>query len=205
MEPVRHQPSTYYSLAIPARRLADPGLFVQSLPVPEPLRLPGRGTFEAGTPGPSLSPAAQGSAARNTPARLAGPEEMRPEERSFLQMLRHRDQEVRAHEAAHVAAGGPYIRGGANFVFQNGPDGRLYAIGGEVSIDTSPVPNDPRATILKMQTVRRAALAPSQPSGADMTVASTASQRELQARLELARLRDRGEEIPWGRHLNLAA
>jgi len=84
--------------------------------------------------------------------------------------LRRRDGEVRAHESAHMAAGGSLVRGGASFTYEVGPDGRTYAVGGEVSIDTSSVPGDPAATMRKMQQVRAAALAPASPSGQDRAV-----------------------------------
>ena len=64
----------------------------------------------------------------------------------------------------------------------------MYAVGGEVKIDTSRE-NDPEATIRKMQKVRRAALAPSQPSSTDRSVAAQASQIEAQARTELTQQR----------------
>ena len=37
--------------------------------------------------------------------------------------------------------------GGASYEYDNGPDGKRYAVGGEVSIDTSTVSGDPQATI----------------------------------------------------------
>lgn len=69
-----------------------------------------------------------------------------PEARNQLRELQQRDAEVRAHEQAHLAAGGPHVTGGASYTYQKGPDGRQYAIGGQVSIDTSAVPGDPEAT-----------------------------------------------------------
>jgi hypothetical protein len=102
-----------------------------------------------------------------------------------LQDLKQRDREVRQHEQAHVAAGGAYVRGGASFSTQRGPDGRQYAVGGEVQIDTSAVPGDPAATIRKMQVVRSAALAPANPSAQDRSVAAQASSTENEARAEL--------------------
>jgi hypothetical protein len=51
--------------------------------------------------------------------------------------LRKVDMEVRAHEAAHLAAGGPYA-GTAHFSYVKGPDGKYYAVAGEVPIDVSP-------------------------------------------------------------------
>ena len=72
----------------------------------------------------------------------------------------------------------------AAFVSNRGPDGKMYAVGGEVKIDTSRE-NDPEATIRKMQQVRRAALAPTPPSATDRSVAAQASQIEAQARTDL--------------------
>lgn len=108
--------------------------------------------------------------------------ELTEEEQQQVRELSARDREVRAHEMAHVAAGGQYVRGGAHFEYQKSPDGKLYAVGGEVSIDTSKVSGDPEATIRKMQIVRRAALAPAKPSAQDRAVAAQATQNETQAR-----------------------
>jgi hypothetical protein len=112
--------------------------------------------------------------------------ELSAEEKKQLEQLQARDREVRAHEAAHKAAAGSLARGGASFEFENGPDGRRYAVGGEVNIDTSKVSGDPQATIRKAQTIRAAANAPAQPSGQDRAVAAQASQMEVEARQELA-------------------
>lgn len=122
--------------------------------------------------------------------------ELADNEKRQVAELKKRDVEVRAHEAAHVAAGGAYVRGGASFSYQTGPDKGRYAVGGEVSIDTSPVNGDPEATIRKMQTVRSAALAPANPSGQDRSVAAKAAAREAQAQQELAR--ERAEELKEG-------
>lgn len=107
------------------------------------------------------------------------------EEQKMVQELKNRDREVRAHEAAHMAAGGQYVNGGAKYSYQKGPDGQRYAVGGEVSIDTSAVKNDPQATIMKMQVVKRAATAPASPSGQDRAVAAAAAVTEMNARKEL--------------------
>ncbi|MEM9346557.1 MAG: putative metalloprotease CJM1_0395 family protein [Planctomycetota bacterium] len=102
-----------------------------------------------------------------------------------VQELKARDAEVRRHEQAHVAAGGPYVTSGPSYSYQQGPDGKRYAVGGSVGIDTSPE-DTPEATITKAQTIRRAALAPAEPSSQDRRVAAQASQMEQQARAELA-------------------
>jgi hypothetical protein len=110
-------------------------------------------------------------------------QELTESEKQQVQKLKQRDREVRAHERAHMAAGAGLVRGGASFSMQRGPDGSMYAVGGEVSIDTS-AENDPDATIRKMQQVKRAALAPAEPSGTDRAVAAQAGQVEAQARQE---------------------
>ena len=109
------------------------------------------------------------------------------EDKEKVKELAARDRDVRAHEAAHEAVGGQYVKGGATFTYQKGPDGKMYAVGGEVSIDTAPVKGDPQATISKMETVKRAALAPADPSGQDRAVAASASAEEADARQELAK------------------
>jgi hypothetical protein len=108
---------------------------------------------------------------------------------SVLSQLKSRDAEVRAHEAAHMAAGGRYITGGASYTYQAGPDGGEYAVGGEVGIDTSPVPGNPEETAQKMRIVRAAALAPSDPSAADLSVAASAAEAESAAMSEIAQAR----------------
>ena len=116
-----------------------------------------------------------------------------PETAKETAQLRAADVAVRAHEAAHVAAGGGLVRGGATFTYETGPDGRQYAVAGEVQIDASPVRGDPEETIQKMATVRAAALAPSDPSATDRAVAASASQQALAARAELSRMESEPE------------
>jgi len=110
----------------------------------------------------------------------------------IINQLKSRDQEVRAHEAAHAAVGGSFT-GPPSFSYEQGPDGKRYAVGGEVSVDLSSVKGDPRATIAKMQKVHAAALAPVHPSIQDTRVASTATQMILQAQSEL--LTDLGNKL----------
>jgi len=129
------------------------------------------------------------------PASQASPSgelQLTEEEKRIVEELRARDREVRAHEAAHKGAAGPYATGGPTYEYQTGPDGKRYAVGGEVTIDVSPVPNNPGATIRKAQTIRRAANAPRNPSAQDRAVAAHASRMEAEARRELQK--ERAEE-----------
>ena len=106
------------------------------------------------------------------------------QQRQEVAKLKQRDQEVRTHEQAHRAAGGAHT-GAISLQFTQGPDGKRYAVEGSVPIDLSPIEGDPVATILKMQQVQRAALAPADPSGADRRIAAQARRAEQQARSEL--------------------
>ncbi|GHE96828.1 putative metalloprotease CJM1_0395 family protein [Thalassotalea profundi] len=101
--------------------------------------------------------------------------------------LKRRDLEVRSHEQAHAAAGGA-TTGAPSYTFEVGPDGKRYAVEGEVSVDLSTVEGNPRATIAKMQKVYSAALAPANPSVQDTRVANQAAQLIAQAQSELLAL-----------------
>lgn len=102
-----------------------------------------------------------------------------------IKKLKNRDKEVRTHEAAHLAAAGELALSGAHFIYQRGPDGKFYAIGGSVSIDTSPVPSDPEASIQKAHRIRLAALAPAEPSAQDQKVAKLATQMAQKAEMKI--------------------
>ena len=106
------------------------------------------------------------------------------QEAQEIRELQLRDREVRAHEAAHAAAGGAYA-GSPAYTFKRGADGHSYAVGGSVSIDISPVKGDPQATLQKAEQVRAAALAPAQPSAQDMKIAQRAQMMASKARIEM--------------------
>lgn len=152
--------------------------------------------------------AADADHANLEPSRDGGPGDGRPDgrpradgelssaDRQELGELKQRDAEVRAHENAHLRALGPYRTGGPSFQYETGPDGLRYAVAGEVPVDTAPE-STPEETIRKARTVRRAALAPADPSSADRQVAADAARLEQQARFELAdERREGGGEEP---------
>lgn len=113
-------------------------------------------------------------------------EQLRDEQQEVAKLAK-RDREVRAHELAHASVGGPHA-GSPVYQYTQGPNGVRYATSGHVKVDVSVVPGDPKATLDKMQTVARAALAPVQPSAADRAIAAKANQQAAQARAELAAL-----------------
>ncbi|MEN8178708.1 MAG: putative metalloprotease CJM1_0395 family protein [Pseudomonadota bacterium] len=112
------------------------------------------------------------------------PEKISQTERRELEKLQHRDREVKAHELAHKATAGQYAKGAASFDYKIGPDGKRYAVGGEVSIDIGKEA-DPQKTLEKARVIRRAALAPADPSGQDRRIAAQATIMEAEARQEL--------------------
>jgi hypothetical protein len=149
----------------------------------------GNGTANpAASDGPNAATARQGqpSAAKGSVGATgsASTASQDPQLAAEIARLQTTDRAVRAHEAAHVAAGGSYVQGAASFTYQTGPDGQQYAVGGEVSIDVS-AERTPEATIQKMEIVRAAALAPADPSATDRAVAASATQAETAARAEM--------------------
>lgn len=122
-----------------------------------------------------------GDAAR--PADGKGPQ-LTSEQREQLAKLQRTDQQVRAHELAHLAAGAG-ITGGAHYELTTGPDGKAYAVAGEVAIDTSPG-KSPAETLAKARQIRSAALAPAEPSGADRAVAAKAAAMAAEAQQQLS-------------------
>lgn len=111
--------------------------------------------------------------------------QLTPEEQQQVRRLVQTDRAVRAHEQAHLSVGADLVRGAAAYSYQTGPDNRRYAVGGEVSIDTSPG-RTPEETIPKAQHIRATALAPVDPSPQDHSVAAQATRMENDARVELS-------------------
>ncbi|MCC6932301.1 MAG: catalase [Deltaproteobacteria bacterium] len=103
-----------------------------------------------------------------------------------MKKLKDRDREVRSHEQAHLSALGQYSKGGASFEFQTGPDGQRYAVGGEVSVDLAKE-DKPEATVAKMAVIKKAAMAPQNPSSQDRQVAAQATRMEAEARSEMSK------------------
>lgn len=173
------------------------GAGVRAAPAPVLSSLsPATAERQDSTPRPStLAPVEQSSSSERP--RLRGDEDA-AERRHLAQQeqqiqaeiksLAARDREVRTHEQAHVAAGGQYA-GAASYQYERGPNGVSYAVAGEVRISTSEEPT-PEATLRKAQIIRRAALAPAEPSPQDRRVAAMAAQMETAARAEIARARD---------------
>lgn len=115
--------------------------------------------------------------------RAANGKELTEEETQKIEQLKARDSEVRVHENQHKSVGGQYAQA-PSYTYEKGPDGKSYVTDGEVQISISEE-STPEKTISKMQQVRKAALAPAEPSGADRNVANQAQQIINKAQQEL--------------------
>lgn len=114
--------------------------------------------------------------------------ELSPEEEQLVGELEARDAEVRMHEAAHQSVGGG-MTGAASYTYQQGPDGKMYAIGGEVSISMSGG-SSPEEAIANARKVAAAAMAAGNPSAQDFSVAASARVMEMKAQQQLAKEKD---------------
>ena len=92
------------------------------------------------------------------------------EGRAVVDRLRQRDQQVRQEERAHAAVAGD-LAGPISYVYQRGPDGRLYAIGGSVQIKARSTSGDPQELARLGARLSAAAHAATNPSGADLSAA----------------------------------
>jgi hypothetical protein len=127
---------------------------------------------------------AKGKDSGDNPSGVRDKVTLSAEAQQKLRELSTRDQQVRAHENAHAAVGGRYA-GPPKLQYEEGPDGRPYAVAGEVSINLAEIPGDPEQTLEKAEIVRRTALAPQNPSSADRVIAAEATRMAAEARQEI--------------------
>jgi CRISPR/Cas system-associated exonuclease Cas4 (RecB family) len=112
-------------------------------------------------------------------------QELSEDEKRLVRDLVSRDTEVKAHEAAHKAVGGG-LTGAASYTYQRGPDGKMYAIGGEVSISMKSG-STPEENISNARQIAAAAMAPANPSPQDYAVATSARVMEMKAQQQLTK------------------
>ena len=101
-----------------------------------------------------------------------------------LEKFKKTDSDIRSHEQAHATIG--VTTSPISYNYQQGPDGKMYAVGGSVRLDTS-IPKDPKAAMEKMDRISDAATGVGNPSGADMAIST-------QANLNKILLQARGDE-----------
>ncbi|MEM7041286.1 MAG: putative metalloprotease CJM1_0395 family protein [Pseudomonadota bacterium] len=112
-------------------------------------------------------------AAIDRPAAARSLTELTPGERADVTRLQQRDQQVRQEEKAHAAVAGD-LAGPINYVYQRGPDGRQYAVGGSVGIEATTLSGDPIDAKRKAGRMAAAANAAINPSAQDYAAARQA-------------------------------
>lgn len=108
-----------------------------------------------------------------------------PEVRSEIMSLQNAEDKVIAHENAHKSVGGEFA-GAASYGYTTGPDGKRYISSGEVSISV-PATGEPEELVSALERVKRAAMAPAEPSPQDQRVAASASAKIGSLRADIAK------------------
>lgn len=121
--------------------------------------------------GPATDAGSESASRFESESKPTAAKELTPEQQRQVAELARIDLAVRAHEAAHLRVGAGVVTSGANFSYTYGPDGRSYAVAGEVGIDTAPE-DEPEANIDKGQRIQIVALAPAEPSPQDYRIAA---------------------------------
>lgn len=175
------------TISAEARRLADAAgaSDAAALDAAAPADTAPVASTDDGSGGSGDGAAAGGDQGAGTGAGTGGSGTLDSSDQARVTELQRIDRQVRAHEAAHMSAGGS-IAGAANYSYSLGPDGKRYAVAGEVPI-TLGGGSTPDAVIAIAERVRRAALAPADPSAQDLSVAASASAMEAAARAQKAR------------------
>ncbi|BFU77975.1 hypothetical protein ALC152_11900 [Arcobacter sp. 15-2] len=98
-----------------------------------------------------------------------------------LEKFKNKDAEIRTHEQVHASIGHTTVP--ISYSYQQGPDGKMYAVGGSVRLETS-MPDDPKAAAFKLDMLQKAASAPSNTSGADNAIASQSNLNKILLQLK---------------------
>lgn len=128
------------------------------------------------SPGQQLSdrrPAAPPETAATRELETRSYDRLSAEERAVVDRLSQRDSQVRQEEEAHAAVAGD-LAGPISYVYQRGPDGRLYAVGGSVPIKVQALSGDPEEARRLGARMAAAAHAATNPSDADLAAANRA-------------------------------
>ena len=93
-----------------------------------------------------------------------------------LEKFKKSDSEVRSHEQVHASIG--QTTAPISYNYQQGPDGKMYVVGGHVRLDTS-IPDDPKAAAFKLDQIKRASSGPSDSSPADIGISTQANLNKM--------------------------
>lgn len=98
-----------------------------------------------------------------------------------LEKFKRADAQIRSHEQVHATIG--QTTAPISYNYQQGPDGKMYAVGGSVRFDTS-IPDDPKAAAFKLDQLAKAANGPVSPSGADTMIANQSNLNKILLQFE---------------------
>ena len=124
---------------------------------------------ETGRPALPAPRGGRASGVGSLQGKLSAPEQVE------VSRLQQRDSQVRQEEKAHAAAAGD-LAGPITYVYQIGPDGRPYAVGGSVQVSAQSVSGDADELARLGNRVATAALAAHNPSAADIAAAQAGYQ-----------------------------
>lgn len=98
-----------------------------------------------------------------------------------LEKFKKADAGIRSHEQIHASIG--HTTAPISYTYQQGPDGKMYAVGGSVRLDTS-IPEDPKAAAFKLDQIQRAASAPMDSSVADNQIVNQSNLNKILMQLK---------------------
>jgi hypothetical protein len=93
-----------------------------------------------------------------------------------LDKFKKTDLEIRTHEQAHATIG--HTTAPISYNYQKGPDGKMYAVGGSVRLDTS-IPKDPKEAMYKLDQIKKASSGVDNQSSADIGISTQASLNKM--------------------------
>ena len=114
-------------------------------------------------------------------------QDLSSEEQQQLRDLERRDQQVRTRDMAFIAAAGG-AAGSYSVEYETGPDGRRYAVGADIKLDTSEGAT-PEQTLAKARALRAATMSARGESSTDASATAKAVRMEAEARAEIERER----------------
>jgi len=97
-----------------------------------------------------------------------------------LNKFKSTDSNVRAHEQTHASTTNTTTP--IQYNYQMGPDGKLYAVGGSVRVDTS-IPDDPKEASYKLDKLKKSATSVDEMSAADSAISIQANLMKMKLEL----------------------
>ncbi len=117
-------------------------------------------------------------------ARKQEPDIQDSNKQRVIDQLISRDKEVRVHEASHSINPELIKIGSAQFDYTIGPDGKAYATGGKVTLSTG-ISRTPEEALSKAGALKKAAMAPGEPSSQDFQALNAAIAMEFESRNQI--------------------